>query len=115
MPRKIEDLKDIKFGRLTAKEFVGIENHHAVWRCDCSCGSGVTVYAFANNLKNSKTQSCGCLKRELTGERMRERDKDNIKTVNNIIDGFKHKYNISETDWQLVLPSVKRLLLVNIV
>jgi hypothetical protein len=112
MPGKIQDLKEMKFGRLTAKEFVGIENHHAVWKCECSCGSGITVYAYANNLKKQVTQSCGCLKSELVAERMRKRAKDNINKTNNIIEEFKSKYGISETDWQLVLPSIKRLLLV---
>jgi hypothetical protein len=52
-----------KFGRLTVLERAVNKAGRACWRCHCDCGQESLVYSQA--LMNGKTQSCGCLNREL--------------------------------------------------
>lgn len=66
---KIKDLSGERFGRLTvsamAAERVGKERRVG-WVCECECGK--TIIAIGKNLKNGKTQSCGCLRADLMRE-----------------------------------------------
>lgn len=57
MPKKY-DLTNQKFGRLTAKEYIG----NGKWKCECKCGKIVNVKT--NSLTSGGTKSCGCLNRE---------------------------------------------------
>ena len=52
------------FGRLTLLEQVATKGKVAIWLCQCSCGEQVELPA--TNLGWS-TNSCGCIKREVTG------------------------------------------------
>jgi hypothetical protein len=63
MGRPIRDLAGQPFGRLIAREPVGRDNGHVVWRCDCACGNEARV--SAPNLKGGRVLSCGCLLDEL--------------------------------------------------
>jgi hypothetical protein len=108
MGSKIEDLKDREFSRLTVEKFVGIENHHAVWQCRCSCNE--IVYAYANNLKSGVTQSCGCLRTEIIQENRRIKGKHKADKINQMIQEFKDKYGIDEADWKLILPCLKKMI-----
>ena len=49
------------FGRLTVKEVVK-KGRNTVWRCQCECGTVVTVEV--SSLRQGTTKSCGCLQRE---------------------------------------------------
>jgi len=63
VPRRGEttDLAGMVFGRLTAREFVGVNTHRdAVWRCHCSCGREVLVVGA--NLQSGNSASCGCVR-----------------------------------------------------
>src|SRR5262245_44169457 len=52
-----------RFGRLVALHRAGTtKNGKAVWLCRCDCGNELT--ADGSNLRNSNTQSCGCLQHE---------------------------------------------------
>lgn len=52
------------FGRLDVLGYVGRAGMHRLWLCQCACG---TVKVFrANNLLSGHTNSCGCLRREVT-------------------------------------------------
>ena len=61
---KLKDLRGHKFGRLTV-----VSQAHsvkcpcgttkAIWNCICECGTITTVRS--ESLRNSRTQSCGCL------------------------------------------------------
>ncbi len=53
------DLSEIKFGLLTAKEYLGFnkKSHAASWRCLCDCGNETIV--TSNHLKSEHTKSCG--------------------------------------------------------
>lgn len=53
------DLTGLKFGRLTATEYLG----HGKWLCQCSCGQTVIVLSY--NLRSNNTKSCGCYKKEI--------------------------------------------------
>lgn len=63
------DLSEMKFGRLTAKEIVRYDpKKGAIWRCECSCGGEKEVPAAY--LLNKKTQSCGCITKEIREQSM---------------------------------------------
>jgi hypothetical protein len=51
------------FGRLTLLEQVATKGKRALWLCQCSCGE--TPIVNSANL-GKDTESCGCLKREVT-------------------------------------------------
>ena len=62
-----ENLKNKKFGRLTALESKGRENHSSLWKFECECGKIVVLPA--TNVKSGKTKSCGCLRDEVSRHR----------------------------------------------
>ena len=54
-----------KFGRLTVMEKGRTDKHgHIYWVCKCDCGNLKEI--SGTNLKEGKTQSCGCLHSEMT-------------------------------------------------
>lgn len=55
----VRDLKGERFGRLEVVEFVGIQNHFAMWLCRCDCGN--TTIVRGGNLTAGQVRSCGCL------------------------------------------------------
>lgn len=71
MGRKAFDLAGQKFGRLTVIQRAGTNKHRAtLWLCQCECGNTTTV--ATQDLTRGHTQSCGCLRRECTSERMKK-------------------------------------------
>lgn len=58
------DLTGQKYGRLTVIERAeNTQNGNACWLCQCDCmGPNSLVIVRANDLKNGKTKSCGCLR-----------------------------------------------------
>lgn len=67
MPRLV-DMTGKIFGRLTVKERDQSVSKNAKWFCQCSCGNVTSVYYQA--LVRGKSKSCGCLRTEVTVERM---------------------------------------------
>lgn len=62
MPKLI-DISGEVFGRLTVIKRSGTSPHgHTIWLCQCTCGNLVEV--IKPDLKQGKTNSCGCLKTE---------------------------------------------------
>jgi hypothetical protein len=60
-----EDLLGLRFGRLVVIERAGSSAQgQARWMCLCACDTSVIVNAV--RLKCGKTQSCGCLRREIS-------------------------------------------------
>ena len=61
------DIRGMKFGRLTAVEFVptkrvrpnGRVENDGKWLCTCECG--MTTMVYASDLTHGRTMSCGCL------------------------------------------------------
>lgn len=59
------DLKDQKFGKLTAKEMTQKpRNNERVWRCECECGKECLVRP--SDLVNNARVSCGCAEKRAT-------------------------------------------------
>ncbi len=64
MPKLIDITGEV-FGRLTVIERSGTSKHgHTIWLCQCTCGNLTEV--IKPDLKQGKTNSCGCLQKELT-------------------------------------------------
>lgn len=61
--RRIRDLTNQRFGRLTAKYSTSKrKNGSTYWYCECDCGKGIEV--LSRTLCSGKTQSCGCMRLE---------------------------------------------------
>lgn len=64
--KRFKDLVGQRFGRLTVVKFYGKDKHsHNLWLCKCDCGNEKIV--ATSDFK--RTNSCGCLARELTVKR----------------------------------------------
>lgn len=60
---KVIDIIGQKFNRLTVLErSLPNQNHLAMWKCKCDCGTEVIVAGTL--LRNGHTKSCGCLQKE---------------------------------------------------
>jgi hypothetical protein len=59
---KLLDLAGQRFGKLTAVRKAPASSGHVRWECQCDCGRVKT--AFALNLRNGATVSCGCQSRK---------------------------------------------------
>jgi hypothetical protein len=58
--RRPRDLTNQTFGRLVAKDCVGMgAGKHRKWRCVCECGN--EIWTESGHLTSGDTQSCGCL------------------------------------------------------
>jgi hypothetical protein len=71
MPKAPLDITDQKFGRFTALYLAFKRpNRESVWFCRCDCGN--ERFVGFTQLRQGKSQSCGCLQRELVAEAMRQ-------------------------------------------
>lgn len=69
---RIKDLTDQRFGRLVAKyPLEERKKRKVMWRCECTCGNEIDV--AATYLSNGDTKSCGCLKKDLEKENLRNK------------------------------------------
>ena len=74
--RKRTDLTGKRFGRLTVIEYVGKDDNGSIlWLCSCDCGK--TSHKRASDLLQGKSQSCGCLKREMVIKKNKARSTKN--------------------------------------
>jgi len=64
------DITKQTFGQLTAIEEVLPRTRPRKWMCKCSCGN--TKVIDQNSLRSGKTQSCGCIRKEVTGNMSRQ-------------------------------------------
>lgn len=86
------DITGNKYARLTVLERVVNHGVKTRWKCLCDCGNTALVYG--QYLKSGKTKSCGCLQREVTGNRFRIHGKNKEKKYRKHIT-LKYKYGIS--------------------
>ena len=68
MGRQAVDMTGERFGRLIC--VAPLESTHSgmIWECKCDCGN--KTQAIRGNLLKGTVQSCGCLKLELSSERV---------------------------------------------
>lgn len=73
----LKDLSGQTFGRLVAISRIlpDRSGQKAKWRCKCSCG--VTADIVITHLTTGKTNSCGCLRQEVTSGRATIHGKNN--------------------------------------
>lgn len=58
------DVMGQRFGRLLVIGFAGLnKKQRALWQCRCDCGNITTVGSY--EIRNGKTASCGCHRREV--------------------------------------------------
>lgn len=69
-----------KFGRLTVISEYENNGIHTRWLCMCSCGNEKVV--VTTYLKNGYTKSCGCLRKEMTGNRGKLNKKHGFRKTN---------------------------------
>lgn len=73
MVKTKEDLTGQIFGRWLvleqAEDYIDKNGrHYAMWRCKCSCENQTEKNVLEKSLKRGKSQSCGCLHREMISE-----------------------------------------------
>ena len=68
MARKIKDIVNVKFGRLTVIKFIKREKSKTYWECQCDCGN--KIITTQNSLQTGSTKSCGCLFKEGNNKKM---------------------------------------------
>lgn len=59
-----------RFGRLIVIENAGNVGRYPAWRCRCDCGR--EIISTTPKLRSGNTRSCGCLRKEIAGERFHE-------------------------------------------
>jgi len=64
---RLEDHAGVTYGRLTGVKRAPDSGGATMWQWRCSCGQSVITQARL--VKEGKTRSCGCLRREVSGER----------------------------------------------
>ena len=62
-----------KYGRWTVIEDLGVKNRERYYLCQCDCGVQRSV--MGRNLKNGRSTSCGCYKKEINSKQMAEQNK----------------------------------------
>lgn len=62
------DLTGQRFGRLTVIRKNGRMNRNVAWECKCDCGNTKTISSYS--LRSGRSQSCGCLNKELVTKMM---------------------------------------------
>jgi hypothetical protein len=64
------NLSGHRFGRLIPRRIVA--NNPVIWECECDCGCTCRVRA-SQFVPSKRQQSCGCVRREVCGNRVRKR------------------------------------------
>ena len=84
-----KDIIGKKFERLTVLESIGkSKNGHYVYKCKCDCGNYCEV--SGDRLRNGNTKSCGCYRKEYTGNRHRKHGMKNTR-LNRIWRSMKYR------------------------
>lgn len=79
-PRYPADLTGLRFGKLIVLKATGERrNNSPMWLCQCDCGNTVSVRRTA--LIYKETQSCGCLRSDLSVQKKRNQTIIHCKSV----------------------------------
>lgn len=65
---RLIDLTGRRFGRLVVVRRAIAPRRAVAWECACDCGT--TAIVVGADLRDGNTRSCGCLRREVTSERV---------------------------------------------
>jgi hypothetical protein len=66
-----QNLTGLQFGRLTVLSYAGkAKNNSSLWLCRCICGTIKSIKT--QNLKNGKSQSCGCRHKDIVSARFKK-------------------------------------------
>lgn len=99
-PNNLINIQGQKFGRWTVLEKVKVEGKkEAYWLCRCDCGAEKKV--LGKNLRNGRSTSCGCYKKEQDSIFMSQYNKEH----NSAIDITGQKYGLLTP----IKPTKKRL------
>jgi hypothetical protein len=93
--RKIEDLTGMKFNRLTVISLSDKTNkrHDRYWLCECDCENKTRKLISEYHLRRGTIKSCGCLSREWTTNKNKERAFTNkLPNYNNIRNSYEAMY-----------------------
>lgn len=87
----VKRLENQKFGRLTVIKEVGrTKSGGTTWLCECECGSEKVV--SSTSLREGKTRSCGCIKRQQNVE-MFGTHRETHSTLHRLWAGMKNRCN----------------------
>ena len=88
---RLVDLKGKSFGRWhVIGEHIRIGSR-TYWPCRCECGTEKNIEAYS--LKKHRTESCGCIRKEMTKERNSKKPKKQPKPISERNYKFIHKMN----------------------
>ena len=73
---KQEDLRGMKFHKLTVISKTGSKSHQTMWLCVCDCGNKTEV--AKGNLISGHTKSCGCMKHQESKQRTHGKSKSRL-------------------------------------
>lgn len=74
--RRSKDLSGMRFGRLTVISRAENKGRNPAWDCICDCGNNKVIANYS--LTSGKTQSCGCLQKEVAAERLLKHGHDRV-------------------------------------
>lgn len=101
--KKLENLANQKFGKLTALEPL-YKNDRVYWHCQCECGNFSNV--LASHLKSGRTQSCGCINYSIG-----EKNIENLLQENNINYIKEYKFqDFNQYRYDFYLPDLNKLI-----
>lgn len=100
MGKPLVDMTNERFGRLTVISYTGKNiNGNAVWLCKCDCGN--TKEVSRSCLVHGNTKSCGCLKKEVTGELSRTHGLSKHKHLRWVYESMKQRcYNSNNKSYK---------------
>src|SRR5690606_5539083 len=75
-----KDISGQRFGRLVAVKMVAEKHQRTKWLCRCDCG--VEKLIPLNSLTSGKGTSCGCYRKEVTGNKFRTHGRKNKRLYN---------------------------------
>lgn len=82
MAGKCIDITNQKFGRWTViKQVPNLTSRDSKWLCRCDCGTEREV--LGKNLRNGRSTSCGCYKKENDSKLMIQRNKERALNIKN--------------------------------
>ena len=106
-----KDLKNLKFGRLYVKDFSHRNGKHLYWDCICDCGNDSKQ--STTNLSQGKVSSCGCIRNELSAERLkllpRIKFELGVASFNVLYKNYEHGAKKRNIQWNLNKEEFKEL------